>query len=400
MEVNAIQTRLLRWSPGALLAVLLLWGIKHWAFAGPPLKVLTVPVRIGDVEQTVLASGVIQPRKLVSIGAQASGRIIAMHVSLGDQVRKGQLIAEIDPQPQQNALNTAEAALAQFRAQRASRLTVLKLAQLTFKRAAVTYAQEASSQADYETAEATYKGAQADIQALDAQIKQAAIAVDTARVTLGYAKVVAPMDGTVVAIVAPEGQTVNAVQAAPTIVKLADLETMTVKAQISEADVTRVHPGQKVYFTILGAPEHRYYTHLRAVEPAPESLATDSSGAGAGIASSNNTQNSAIYYNALFDIANSDHALRPSMTAQVSVVLNEAKHVATVPSSTLGQARPDGRRLLRVQNPQGAVEDRWVRVGIDDNSIAQVLDGVGPGERIVLGASDDNRGRPNSPGPS
>ena len=239
MEVNAIRTRFLRWSPGALLAVLLLWGIKHWAFAAPPLKLLTVPVRIADVEQTVLASGVIQPRKLVSVGAQASGRIIAMHVNLGDQVHKGQLIAEIDPQPQQNALNTAEAVLAQDRAQRASRTAALKLAELTFKRAAVTLAQEASSQADYETAEATYKGAQADIQALDAQIKQAAIAVDLARVTLGYTKVIAPMDGTVVAIVAPEGQTVNAVQAAPTIVKLADLETMTVKAQISEADITR-----------------------------------------------------------------------------------------------------------------------------------------------------------------
>ncbi len=400
MEVNAIRTRLLRWSPGLLVAVLLLWGIKHWAFAGPPLKVLTVPVRIADVEQTVLASGIIQPRKLVSVGAQASGRIIAMHVSLGDLVHKGQLIAEIDPQPQQNALNNAEAVLAQDRAQRASRLAALKLAELTFKRAAVTLAQEASSQADYETAEATYNGAQADIQALDAQIKQAAIAVELARVTLGYTKVIAPMDGTVVAIVAPEGQTVNAVQAAPTIVKLADLETMTVKAQISEADVTRVHPGQKVYFTILGAPEHRYYTRLRAVEPAPESLATDSSGPGAAAAASNNTQNSAIYYNALFDIANSDHALRPSMTAQVSVVLNEAKDAATVPSSALREARPDGRRLLRVQDHKGSIEDRWVRVGIDDNSIAQVLDGVKPGERIVLDSSAPAGPRPNSPGAS
>lgn len=400
MEVNAIRARLLRWSPGAFLAVLLLWGIKHWAFAGPPLQVLTVPVRIADVEQTVLASGVIQPRKLVSVGAQASGRIIAMRVSLGDQVHKGQLIAEIDPQPQQNALSNAEAVLAQDRAQRASRLAALKLAELTFKRAAVTYGQEASSQADYETAEAAYKGAQADIQAVDAEIKQAAIAVDLARVTLGYTKVVAPMDGTVVAIVAPEGQTVNAVQAAPTIVKLADLETMTVKAQISEADITRVHPGQKVYFTILGAPEHRYYTRLRAVEPAPESLATDSSGPGASAAGTNNTQNSAIYYNALFDIVNSDHSLRPSMTAQVSVVLREAKDAATVPSSALREARPDGRRLLRVQDGKGSIEDRWVRVGLDDNSVVQVLDGVKPGERIVLDSSAPGGARSNSPGAS
>jgi membrane fusion protein, macrolide-specific efflux system len=387
MEVNAIRPRLLRWIPATVIAVLLLWGVKHWAFAAPAPKLLTVPVRIADIEETVLASGVIQPRKLVSVGAQASGRIIAMHVSLGDQVHKGQLIAEIDPEPQQNELRKQEAILAQERAQRTSREVAMKLADLAFKRASVTYAQEASSQADYETAEATYKGTKADVEALDAEIKQAVISVDTARVTLGYTKVIAPMDGTVVAIVAPEGQTVNAVQAAPTIVKLADLETMTVKAQISEADVTRVHPGQKVYFTILGAPQHRYYTTLRALEPAPESLASDTTGSSANSASASNTQNSAIYYNALFDIANPDHELRPSMTAQVSVVLKEAKGATTVPSSALREVRADGRRLLNVQNDSGIVQNRWVLVGIDDNSVAQVLDGLKPGERVVLGSA-------------
>ena len=206
--------------------------------------------------------------------------------------------------------------LDQDRAQRTSRLAALKAAELALKRATATVDQEASSQADYETVEAAYNGTKADVAALDAQIRQAVIAVDTARVNLSYTRVVAPIDGTVVAIVAPEGQTVNAVQAAPTIVKLADLETMTVKAQISEADVTRVHPGQKVYFTTLGNPAHRYQAILRAIEPAPESLAAETSAGGTG-SPAGASQSAAVYYDGLFDDSNMDLTLRPAMTAEV-----------------------------------------------------------------------------------
>jgi macrolide-specific efflux system membrane fusion protein len=243
------------WAVGTVLAVLALWEVKRSFFttAEPP-RLLTAPVSVTDVEQTVLASGTIQPFKLVSVGAQASGRIMAMHVALGDQVTKGQLIAEIDPSTQRNALQNAEAILAQDRAQRAARGAALRQADLVFKRAAATYAQRLTSRADYDAAEAALDTAQAEVVALDAQITAAKIAVDLARVTLGYTKVIAPISGTVVAIVTPEGQTVNAVQTAPTIVKLADLETMTVKAQISEADVPHVHQGQSLYFTILGDP--------------------------------------------------------------------------------------------------------------------------------------------------
>ncbi len=127
--------------------------------SAPPL--LTVSAKMSDIEQTVLASGTLQPLKLVSVGAQASGRIVKMYVALGDHVAEGQLLAEIDPATQRNALQNAEALLAQERAQRTSRAVALRLAELAFKRAAATFSQEASSQADYETAEATFRGAKA-----------------------------------------------------------------------------------------------------------------------------------------------------------------------------------------------------------------------------------------------
>jgi len=374
------------WAAGAMLAALALWEVKRSFFpsAEPP-RLLTAPVSVADVEQTVLASGTIQPFKLVSVGAQASGRILAMHVGLGDQVAKGQLIAEIDPSTQRNALQNAEANLAQDRAQRAARSAALRQADLVFKRAAATYAQRLTSRADYDAAEAAFDTAQAEVVALDAQIRAAKIAVDLARVTLGYTKVIAPISGTVVAIVTPEGQTVNAVQTAPTIVKLADLETMTVKAQISEADVPHVHPGQSLYFTILGDPSHRYYAKLRAVEPAPELIAADTAMAPAG-ATKDNTS-SAIYYNGLFDIPNPDHVLQPSMTAQVNIVLGEARAALSIPTSALGETDADGRRLVRVVDGKRGVEPRWVKVGVNNTAVVQVLDGLESSDTVVLGDS-------------
>jgi len=339
--------------------------------------------RIEHIEVTVLASGTIQPSKLVSVGAQASGRIVTLHVTLGDQVQRGALIAEIDPSAQKNALENAQAVLDQERAQRLSRQAALKAAELAFRRAQVTVAREATSQADYETAKASFQGLRADLAALDAQIRQAVIAVDTARVNLGYTKVVAPIDGTVIAIVAPEGQTVNAVQAAPTIVKLADLSTMTIKAQISEADVTRVHAGQKVYFTILGTPEHRYETILRAVEPAPESMSTDTSATPGGAAAASGPMSAAGYYDGLFDVPNPDLALRPAMTAEVHIVLAEAAQALVIPAAALGEALPDAQRTVRVA-ADGRVETRSIRVGINNRVEAQVLSGLSAGERVIV----------------
>lgn len=213
------------------------------------------------------------------------------------------------------------------------------------------------------------------------------IAVDTARVNLAYTKVLAPIDGTVVAIVAPEGQTVNAVQAAPTIVKLADLDTMTVKAQISEADVTHVHPGHKVYFSTLGNPERRYEATLRAVEPGPESMAADTNGTSGSGTSAGGSTSTAVYYNGLFDIANPDHELRPAMTAQVNIVLAEADHALVIPTGALGDPRPDGTRIVRVLGTNGQVQSRPVRVGINNRMSAHVLSGLAPGERVVVSDS-------------
>jgi membrane fusion protein, macrolide-specific efflux system len=170
-------------------------------------------------------------------------------------------------------------------------------------------------------------------------------------------------------------------------VKLADLETMTVKAQISEADVPHVHAGQSLYFTILADPAHRYYATLRAVEPAPESIAVDTSTAPAASGATGGSQSAAVYYNGIFDIPNPNHELQPSMTAQVNIVLGEAKDAVNIPASALGETAPDGRRLVRILEGKNGVRPRWVKTGLNNTAVVQVLDGLQPGDTVVLGDS-------------
>ncbi|MFB0624206.1 efflux RND transporter periplasmic adaptor subunit [Aeromonas hydrophila] len=311
--------------------------------AAPTTSYVTAPVERRDLEQSVLADGTLQAQKLVSVGAQVSGQIKALHVALGDEVKQGDLLVEIDDLTQQNALKDTEAALDNVQAQLASRRATLRNNLLAFERQRKVLARGLGSQADYDSAEATLTATRADIRALTAQAVQARIAVDTARVNLGYTRIVSPMAGTIVAIPVEQGQTVNAVQSTPTMVKVARLDTMTVEAQISEADVSRVKAGLPSYFTVLGAPELRYQAHLRAIEPAPDTINDDTT-----CSSSTST---AVYYHGLFEVENPEGVLRIGMTAQVHIVLATERNALVIPAIALSGDR--------VQVVDGAGLPQW-----------------------------------------
>ncbi len=140
-----------------------------------PPELATAVVTRGDIEDTVLATGALQPVQLVSVGAQVSGRVISLKVAVGDHVAKGQVIATIDPVPATNQMRTAQASLEQMIAQRAGQAATLAQDEIALKRQSVTLAAEASSQADYDSAAAIEKSAKASLAALDAQISQARV---------------------------------------------------------------------------------------------------------------------------------------------------------------------------------------------------------------------------------
>ena len=353
-------------------------------------SVLTTPVARGDIEVTVLAQGTIKPRNLVAVGAQASGRITSIAVELGQTVRTGDLIAEIDSVNQRNALRTAQSDLAVARAQRLERESTLDLAERTLERLEKLQRSNLSLQAEYDGAVSDVAVSKAQIQALDAQIAQAQVAIETAQANLDYTRITAPSDGTVLAITAQQGQTVNAAQSAPTIVVLGDLTRMEVFAEISEADIGQVEPGQQVWFTTLGAPGRRYEAVLEAVAPAPESIVNDPS---IGGTAGSSAAAEAIYYNGRFTVPNPDGTLRTYMTAEVHIVMGTARDVLTVPSMALGSPDGDGRYRLQVQGSDGTLSDRVVSVGLNDKVMAEITDGLAEGEKIVTGTGGDSPSR-------
>ncbi|RQO49479.1 macrolide transporter subunit MacA [Pseudomonas sp. KBW05] len=339
---------------------------------------LTATAERGDIENAVLATGLLEGIKQVDVGAQVSGQLKSLKVKVGDKVKQGQWLAEIDPQILQNTLRKAQVDEENLQAQRRATAAQLKQARAVYERYKGLQDDESVSRQDFESAESTFQVQQANLLSLDAQIKSAHIQIDTAKINLAYTRIVAPIDGDVVGIVTQEGQTVIASQLAPVLLKLADLDTMTVKAQVSEADVIHISPGQKVYFTILGEADKRYYATLRGTEPAPQNfLETQAAGTP--------KQNTAVFYNALFDVPNPDHRLRIAMTAQVRIVLATAQAALIVPVAALGARNNDGRYAVRVLDAKGRAQSREVKTGINNNVKVQILDGLTEGDTVVIG---------------
>lgn len=350
----------------------------------------TASTRLGTVEETVLASGTMEAKQLVSVGARVSGQIETLAVALGDEVEKGDLIALIDSQDQQNAVLTAKANLANIKAQIAAKNASLVKAEQTLARQLKLVTSDYVSKEVLEVAQAEVDVDKAEVDALTAQQESVEVTVSTAQIALDRTRITAPISGTVVAIVNDEGQTVNASQSAPTIVKLADLDSMVVKAEISEADVVHVKPAQQVFFTILGDPDHKFTATVRAVEPAPSAIET----------SDTISTDVAIYYNGLLEVDNPDHLLRIGMTAEVSIILDKAENVLTVPSSALTKGA-DGYTVKLYNAADSTTTVVPVEVGLNNKIRAEIKSGLSEGDRVVTGtavttpkASQSNTGTP------
>jgi membrane fusion protein, macrolide-specific efflux system len=328
----------------------------------------TAAVVNGDIEKTVTALGALQPKDYVDVGAQVSGQLKKVHVDIGDRVQKGELLAEIDPTVFETRTRTDKANLANLRAQLDEQEANLVLARQQLQRNQNLFKAKIVSEDTLQTAEATLAAGQAKADSLRAQIDGAQATLDGDMANLGYTKIYAPMGGTVVSQTALEGQTLNANQTAPVIVRVADLDTMTVWAQVAEADVVKLKPGTAVYFTTLGMPDRRWPGTVQQIQPTPQ------------------TVNDVVLYNVLIDVKNDDHVLMTSMTAQVFFVLGEAKGVPLVPVAALGQPRAGSTdeydvRVLTSEGPRR----RAVKIGISDRTSAQVLSGLAVGDQVIVG---------------
>ena len=375
----------------AALGVVLAAGVGAWLFWGrdsASSAYLTKRVTIGSIEDSVTALGTIQPLQYVDVGTQVSGQLKVLRVDYGATVKKGDLLAEIDPTIYQSRVNADEAQLLNLKAQLAQRQAQKTLAELQFKRQQELLKENATSQDAFDSADSTLKVAIGQIGALEAQIKQTESTLSGDLANLGYTKIYAPMDGTVVNLIAKQGQTLNANQTAPIVLRIADLDTMTVWAQVSEADVPKLKIGMKAYFTTLGNSEKRRYGKLRQIIPTPEIV------------------NNVVLYNCLFDVPNPDGDLLTQMSAQVYFVAAEARDVPMVSVSALHQVRgprangdrPVGDRAPDQARPErtprytvrvlenGEPVTRDVEVGVINRLNAEIKSGLVEGDEVILDA--------------
>jgi macrolide-specific efflux system membrane fusion protein len=330
-------------------------------------KINTATAERGDIEIVVTALGKIGPKTFVDVGAQASGQLDVVHVEVGDRVEEGQLLAEIDPRIVESRVEADRARVASLQAQINERTASLELArtQDTRNQALVQRGLIARDLAD--TSGAAVKQAQAQVGSIRAQLREAQSQLEGDLATLGYAKIYAPMAGTVVSQTVLEGQTLNASQVAPTLLRIADLSTMTVTAQVAEADIVRLQVGMPAYFSTLGQPKRRWTGTVRQILPTPDIV------------------NEVVLYKVLIDVGNEDGALLPDMTAQVFFEIDSARDTIVVPVNAIVHAR--GRRgesTVQVVSDAGEIEARAVEVGLRDRDRAQIVAGLKEGEKVVV----------------
>ncbi|WP_446830907.1 efflux RND transporter periplasmic adaptor subunit [Candidatus Foliamicus sp.] len=420
-----------RWEMAALAlgAVISVWWLWPQEPAPPP-PPLTAPIVRGDIEDAIAASGRLMAAGLVDVGAQVSGQLKKLHAKRGDRVLAGDLLAEIDDFVQRSRVAAAQASLEALEAETYSIEAGLKLSQAELERQTRLMAERATTEVEYDRASVSLAQAEAILARHLLSIEQATASLQEAQALLQYARITAPSSGTVVEVLVREGQTLNAAQVTPVILRIGELSTIRVVANIAEPDVVRLAPGMQAYFTTLSGGTRRWYARLEEIAPLPNSDAVS------GVA----------HFDGLLEVDNADGTLLPGIGAKVFFLVESARGILKVPLGALtysdgygmvsaaGQyarfdrgeqtadgltpsvedggaalsaaspgntgnadsqtidSRPTAAPLSRTATVQvfgqgGQLVLREIRVGRSNAVEAEVLSGLAEGERVVVGVS-------------
>ena len=374
------------------LCLLLVTALAAWPFLAPGRDAYdTVPVTRGDIESSVTALGTLQPRQYVDVGAQASGQIHKIHVEAGAEVKEGQLLVEIDPSTQTAKLDASRFAIENLQAQLQEQRALHDLAKQQFQRQQHLAKGGATRDEDVQAAQAEVRTTQARIDMFQALIRQARAGLRSDEAELGYTRIYAPMSGTVVALDAREGQTLNAQQQTPLILRIARLSPMTVWAEVSEADIGHVKPGMQAWFTTLSGGNRRWNSTVRQVLPVPPKPLNEASQSGGSPASKSGSAR-VVLYTVLLDVDNTDQALMPEMTTQVFFVAGQARDVLLAPIVALQGSTENDRQSAHVVAKNGKIEPRQIRTGISDRLRVEILEGLNEGDHLLIGPATGNGG--------
>lgn len=375
-------------SIGILAVALIAAGGWYWYSSASQKQeqetVQPIAVSRGNIEEVVTSQGKLEAKQYVDVGTQVSGQLKAIHVDIGDTVKKGQLLAEIDPRVYQAQVEAGEARSNSLRAQLNQQKAEAVLAEQNLKRNQNLIAVNAVSQQVLQETESQAAVAKAQVDSIIAQIQETESNLKASRTNLSYTKIYAPMAGTVTTLPTKEGQTLNANQTAPVVLQVADLDVMTVRAQVAEADVSRIKENMPAYFTTLGNSERRWPGKVRQVLPTPQIV------------------NDVVLYDVLIDVKNEGHKLMTGMTTQVFFIFGKADNALVIPAEVLT------RRAPREDNDKGKAyrvavltdtgrEQRVIHVGLQTRTQAEVIDGLKEGEKIALNRPAGAANRPAGP---
>lgn len=351
-------------------------------------KYLTEPIGKNTIVQVVEASGTINPVTTVNIGSQVSGLIKEIYVDYNSEVKKGQLLAQIDTSLIEAQLQQSLASIANAKANYQKILAIMENDKKTYNRYKNLYARNFIAKSELDLAESTYFSDIAQLDAARAQISQAEASYKTASANMRYARIISPVDGTVVSRNVDVGQTVAASFQTPTLFMVAqDLTKMQIETSVSEADIGKVKVGQEVTYTLDGYQDSIFHGKVTQVRISPT------------------TVQNVVTYTVIVDVLNEDSKLIPGMTANVSIITSKKENVMTVPNSALkftpytdgsGQKYKeqgiwimDNKRPKRVNITVGASDD------INTEILSKELKGT---ERVIIGfdnkKSKKNSGRP------
>jgi len=325
---------------------------------------VTQAVVKGDIESRIVATGTLEPSNFVEVGAQISGQLEKLYVEEGDEVKQGQLLAEIDASVFEIRVQVAEADLEVKQALLKQQIAELSLAESRLKSNQKLIQRSVISSDDLARIRTDVRVLKSKISATQAQIKADKAKILGDKVTLDYAKIYAPISGTVVNLEVREGQTLNANQSTPTILKIMNLNTFTLRSEVSEADVGKLEKGMLLEFATLGKPDKIHQTKVRRILPSPEIV------------------NDVVLYQVLSDVDNQAGELMDAMTAQVFFIESRVRDTLVLPLSAIKEGR-EGKFVRKLENSEFSRVK--VKTGIKNRTHIQILSGLEEGDRVITG---------------
>jgi len=373
-----------RYIIGAVISAFILLLLMTFVKQGS-IKYVTKPIAKATITQFVEASGAIKPINTVAVGTQVSGTVQKIYVDYNSTVKKGDLLAELDPSLFQANVDQSTAKLNNAKATLARTQAMLNYKKNNYQRYKHLYEKHYVSKDDVELAQANYLQAKAELDSAKADVNASSAALENNLTNLRYSKITSPVDGTVISRAVDEGQTVAASFNTPTLFEIAkDLTKMQIETSVSEADIGKIKVGQEATYTLDGYQDKKFHGEVTQVRLA------------------STTTNNVVTYTVIVSVDNTEGFIIPGMTANVSIKVGEAKDVLVVENRAFKFTMDDSKKYEKqgiwIMTPTGAKRFD-VEIGLSDDNKSQIISNeIKLGDKVIVSSNATKKQAPKGGG--